>query len=137
MIEELRLDDLRDALVALGCEGVVRDGAGLDSAMTQPFQEAYGTVMYPPPYRRAAAAFFFIERAQALVDGNKRLGWVCAQLLLLDHGLAPSVSQAEQIAFALDVSERRYPDIDSIATWLQEHTRPVSCGGEASFVVYP
>ena len=117
----LTLSDLLDALAVLDCEGAVRDEGLLHGAMNQPFQEVFGEVLYPPPFMRAAAFFFFVERAQALEDGNKRLGWVGARRILAEYGFGLSADMPTRIRFGLDVANRMpgLDTIEGIAAWYE------------------
>lgn len=128
MIEGLNLHDCYEALVALGHEGfVVRivSPEGLDSALHQPFQEVFGRVLYPPPFRRAAAFFCFVEPAQSLKDGNKRLGWIGSQLILLDAGWWLTAPEEESIAFSLEMARQQKAGtdtIDRLGEWFEVNT---------------
>ena len=89
-------------------------------------QEGFGEVLYPPPFMRAAASFFFVERAQALEDGNKRLGWVGALRILVEYGFGLSADMPTRIRFGLHVADRSpgLDTIEGIAAWYETNAAP-------------
>ena len=59
----------------LGCLEI-RDIGLLDSAAHRPGATAFGDDAYPSIHEKAAVLLESIVRNHALVDGNKRLGWL-------------------------------------------------------------
>jgi death-on-curing protein len=79
--EYLELDDLIAAATAiLGKTPEVRDFGLLEGAAARSRASVYGTDAYPDLDTKAAALLHSIVAGHALVDGNKRLGWVAARL---------------------------------------------------------
>ena len=64
--------------------GPVRDIGLLDSAAHRPTTFVFGRDAYPTLDHKAAALLESIVRNHALVDGNKRLGWLA---LVVFYGL--------------------------------------------------
>ena len=56
---------------------LVRDTGLLASAVARPGTTAFGEDIYPTFNRKCAALIEGINRNLPLVDGNKRLSWVC------------------------------------------------------------
>jgi len=75
MTEYLDLEDLL-ALVDDLEVGPVRDLGLLESAARRPRTMLYGTEAYPTIDEKAAALLDSIVLNHALIDGNKRLGWL-------------------------------------------------------------
>lgn len=75
MIEYLTLDDVL-ALIDDLSVGPIRDIGLLDSAVHRPQVTVYGDDAYPDIDQKAAALLESLVRNHALVDGNKRIGWL-------------------------------------------------------------
>lgn len=76
-VEYLDLDDLIDlARSLLGDPPPIRDVGLLGSAAARPRATAFGRDAYPDVITKAAAFLQSIVNNHALVDGNKRLGWL-------------------------------------------------------------
>ena len=84
----LDLDDLMAAgAAALAPHQVtVRDVGLLESALARPQATVFGEDAYPDLHLKAAALLESIVRNHALIDGNKRLGWVSMRLFLALNG---------------------------------------------------
>lgn len=115
-ITYLTLDDLLGMVRRLGV-GPVTDVGLLDAAVGRPRSSAFGQDAYPTLHLKAAALLHSIVTSHALVDGNKRLGWL-ATVVFLDVNEAP-VTLEDDAAFGLvmAVAEGR-TDVKSIADWL-------------------
>jgi death on curing protein len=98
-VEYLDLEGLLGLVRALGA-GPVRDAGLLDAACARPRSMVFGEDAYPTLEEKAAALLQSLVRNAALVDGNKRLGWLATAVDLNGH--PPSLSDDE--AFALVVS---------------------------------
>lgn len=75
MIVHLTLEDLLTLAADLGV-GPVRDLGLLDAAAHRPRSSAFGRDAYPSLDEQAAVLLESLVRNHALVDGNKRLGWL-------------------------------------------------------------
>lgn len=75
MIEYLTLEDVLALADDLGV-GPVRDIGLLDSAVHRPRVSVFGRDAYPDVDMKAAVMLESVVRNHALVDGNKRLGWL-------------------------------------------------------------
>ena len=86
-IEYLDLDDLIDlARALLGDPPPIRDVGLLGSAAARPSATAFGHDAYPDVITKAAALLQSIVNNHALVDGNKRLGWLATAVFLELNG---------------------------------------------------
>jgi death-on-curing protein len=82
-VEYLDLDDLIDLTRGLlGDPPPIRDVGLLGSAAARPQTTAFGEDAYPDIWTKAAALLQSIVRNHALVDGNKRLGWLATATFL-------------------------------------------------------
>lgn len=77
----LTLEDLVSLVEDLGV-GPVRDLGLLGSAAHRPATRLYGQDVYPALPLKAGALLESIVRNHALVDGNKRLGWLATVVFL-------------------------------------------------------
>ena len=93
-VEYLDLGDLIDlARALLGDPPPIRDVGLLGSAAARPQTTAFGHDAYPDVITKAAALLQSVVSNQALVDGNKRLGWLATAVFLELNGF-----EASQIA---------------------------------------
>jgi death on curing protein len=94
--------------------GPVRDLGLLDSAAHRPGAVLYGREAYPGLDRKAAALLDSLVGNHALVDGNKRLGWLAVVVFygLNDVDLDAPDDPAYELVMAV---ARRELSIDEIA----------------------
>ncbi|CAN5281256.1 hypothetical protein BH09ACT6_BH09ACT6_21150 [soil metagenome] len=86
----LTLEDLLALATDLGVSHV-RDIGLLDSAAHRPQSSLYGREAYPSLHEKAAVLLESLVRNHALVDGNKRLGWMAVYVF---YGLNGFVLEA-------------------------------------------
>jgi len=99
----------------------VRDAGLLDSALGKPRQlEAYGE---PPPDAAALAASYGygISRNHPFIDGNKRTGFVAAELFLRLNGWELRADDASCVLTMLAVAAGDLPE-EAFAAWLRTHS---------------
>ena len=97
-IEYLDLEDLLDlAERLLGPNPPIRDVGLLGSAVARPQATAFGTEAYPDIWTKAAALLLSIVKNHALVDGNKRLGWLATAVFLHLNGIDVSVAGNDDV----------------------------------------
>ncbi|HML51997.1 MAG TPA: type II toxin-antitoxin system death-on-curing family toxin [Propionicimonas sp.] len=75
MIEYLNLEDVLSLIEDLGV-GPIRDIGLLDSAVHRPSVSVFGADAYPSVDEKAAVLLESLVSNHALVDGNKRIGWL-------------------------------------------------------------
>lgn len=86
--EYLDLEDLIElAELILGKQPPIRDMGLLGSAAARPQTSAFGTDAYTDLWTKAAALLQSIVKNHALVDGNKRLGWLATGVFLELNGV--------------------------------------------------
>ena len=119
-IEYLDLDDLLTLATALlGDPPPIRDIGLLGSAVARPQTIAFGTDAYPDIWAKAAALLQSVVNNHALVDGNKRLGWLATAVFLELNGL--SIADADNDAvydFVINVATNN-PSIAEITATLR------------------
>ena len=107
--EYLSTDDLVDlAAGLLGDPPPIRDLGLLGSAAARPQATAFGEDAYADIWAKAAALLHSIVKSHALVDGNKRLGWLSTAVFLEINGITVThVSNDAVYDFVLGVTTGR------------------------------
>ena len=120
-VEFVDLDDVIDlAVVLLGDPAPIRDLGLLGSAVARPQTTAFGNDAYPDLWTKAAALLQSIVTNHALVDGNKRLGWLSTAVFLEINGIEISRSDNDDVYdLVIDVAASQ-PTIEAIAERLQK-----------------
>jgi death on curing protein len=94
----LDLDDLLElAKRLLGDPPPVRDLGLLGSAAARPQTSVFGSDAYPDLITKAAALLQSIVKNHALVDGNKRLGWLATAVFLSINGMDASTATNDDV----------------------------------------
>lgn len=91
----------------------VRDLGLLESAAARPGTSVFGDDAYPDIETKAAALLESLVRNHALIDGNKRLGWLALLLFLALNGHRLDVDDDEAYDLVIGVAEGRH-DVASI-----------------------
>ncbi len=119
-VEYLDLDDLLTlAETLLGANPPVRDIGLLGSAVARPRTTAFGADAYPDVWTKAGALLHSIVNNHALVDGNKRLGWLATAVFLeLNGGSVAAATNEDVYALVIDVAASD-TSVDEIAAALR------------------
>ena len=119
MTAYLSLDDLLAAAeAAVGRTPEVRDYGLLESAMARPQTTVFGEDAYPGLHQKAAALLHSLVRNHALVDGNKRLGWVAVRLFYVLNNLDLRAAHDDAFEFVMRIAAGELHDLDEMAAWL-------------------
>ncbi len=120
MTEYLDLDDVVDlARVLLGNPPPIRDVGLLGSAVARPRTAAFGEDAYPDIWTKAAALLQSLVGNHALVDGNKRLGWLATAVFLEINGVEMSRADNDGVYdLVIRVASSR-TEVDEIAASLR------------------
>jgi death-on-curing protein len=123
--EYLDLDDLVDlARTLLGDPPPIRDVGLLGSAAARPQTTAFGEDAYPDVITKAAALLQSIVNNHALVDGNKRLGWLATAVFLELNGIKASRASNDDVYELVIWIASSNPDLADITVRLQALIRP-------------
>lgn len=116
MTEHLDLDDLLVAAdVALGGPPNVRDIGILEAAVARTRASVYGEDAYPDLHAKAAALLHSIVTGHALIDGNKRLGWVSVRLFYRLNGTDLRVPVDDAFDLVASIADGSLRDVQDIA----------------------
>jgi len=120
-VEYLNLDDLVElTILLLGEPAPIRDIGLLGSAAARHQITAFGEDAYPDLWTKAAALLQSILKNHALIDGNKRLGWLATAVFLELNGQAPSKLLNDvvfELVYALAAGDHA---VDEIAALLRD-----------------
>lgn len=122
-VEFLDLDDLLElARRLLGSPPPVRDIGLLGSAVARPRTTVGGVDAYPSIWLKAAALLQSVVNNHALVDGNKRLGWLATAVFLeLNEASVAQATNDDVYDLVLHVASSGIT-VDEIATSLEALT---------------
>ena len=119
MTEYLTLEDVLSLVEDLGV-GPVRDIGLLDSAVHRPQVSVFGEDAYPGIDDKAAVLLESLVRNHALVDGNKRIGWLATVVFygLNDIALDAPDDAAYDLVIAVASGAASYPEVAAqLAEW--------------------
>ncbi len=118
--EFLDLDDLLSlAERLLGSPAPVRDVGLLGSAAARPQTSAFGEDAYPDIWTKAAALLQSIVKNHALVDGNKRLGWVATAVFLELNGVEAATIGNDEVYELVMAIAAGHHGVDEIAAMIR------------------
>lgn len=115
-VEFLTIEDLVDLVRRMGV-GPVRDIGLLYAALARPQSSAFGADAYPSIELKAAALLHSLVRNHALVDGNKRLGWLATVVFLDINGRSVELADDEAFGLVISIAEGKL-DVVEIARHL-------------------
>jgi death-on-curing protein len=120
-VEYLDLDDLIDlASGLLGDPPPIRDVGLLGSASARPQTSFFGEDAYPDLWTKAAALLQSILKNHALVDGNKRLGWLATATFLEINGIPLTHIDNDAVYDFVVATTVGHDDVDEIAGALRQ-----------------
>ncbi|MGY1451948.1 type II toxin-antitoxin system death-on-curing family toxin [Streptomyces sp. SS8] len=110
-------------LAELACGGqeiAVRDLGLLDSALLRPQSQMFGIEAYPGLFEKAAALLHSLVSNHPLVDGNKRLAWMCTAVFLDMNGVdMADIDQDRAYDLVVDIAAGKLEDVSLIADFLR------------------
>lgn len=113
------VDVLALASRLLGDPPPIRDVGLLESAVARPRTVVFGVEAYETIWTKAAALLQSIVNNHALIDGNKRLGWLATAVFLELNDIPISQASNDDVYdFVLSVASGS-PEVDEIAEQLQ------------------
>ncbi|MER6088523.1 type II toxin-antitoxin system death-on-curing family toxin [Streptomyces bluensis] len=110
-------------LAELACGGqevAVRDLGLLSSAVHRPQSQMFGVEAYTGLFEKAAALLQSLAANHPLVDGNKRMAWMCTVVFLDFNGTEMlEVDQEEAYKLVMEVAGGGLEDVGLIARRLR------------------
>jgi death-on-curing protein len=118
--------DIRDSYAASDpARFEIVNSAGLLSALTTPFQAAFGQAAFPDVIDKAAALVFLLIANHPFRDGNKRIAGAALRLFLGRNGLELQASPAELRGLTFLVTRIHEPRDARLLAWIAARSRPV------------
>ncbi len=113
-VEYLDVGDLLDlAERLLGPDVAIRDVGLVGSAVARPQTSVAGADAYPDLWTKAAALLDSVVNNHALVDGNKRLGWLATAVFAHINGVDVSVAGNDDVYdLVMDVAAGHHPVVE-------------------------
>lgn len=102
----------------LGDPPPIKDLGLLGSAIARPQATAFGTEAYPDLVSKAAAMLQSIVNNHALVDGNKRLGWLATAVFLELNAVEASTLPNDEVFDLVMWVASSAPDLEEIVVRL-------------------
>ena len=126
-VEYLDLDDVIElARRLLGDPPPIRDVGLLGSAVARPQTTVGGDDAYPTVWSKAAALLQSIVDNHALIDGNKRLGWLATAVFSEINGASVAAATNDDVydlVIAVAASESE-STVDEVAQKLEQLREP-------------
>lgn len=119
----LELEDLLTLVDELGV-GPVRDVGLLNAAAHRPQTSVFGEDAYPDLHTKAAVLLESLTRSYALVDGNKRIGWVAVVVCYGLNGFIVDAPEDPAYDLVIGVATGALPYADAaltLAGWVHPH----------------
>ena len=124
-VEFLDTDDLIElARRLLGDPPPVRDLGLLTAAAARPQASAFGTDAYPDTWTKAAALLQSVVNNHALIDGNKRLGWLATAVFLELNGASVAAAPNHDVYELVMRVAAEEISVEEIANLLRELSQP-------------
>lgn len=108
--EYLDIEDIVEMIRALGI-GPIRDLGLLDSAVNRPRASVFGEDAYETLNLKAAALLHSMTKNHALVDGNKRLAWLCTVVFCDLNGFTTDLNDDGAFQLVWDIASSVEEDI--------------------------
>ncbi len=120
-VEFLDLDDVIElARDLLGSPPPIRDVGLLASAVARPQTTIGGDDAYPTIWAKAAALLQSIVNNHALVDGNKRVGWLATAVFLEINNASVAAATNDAVHDLVMAVATSDCDVHQIASGLQQ-----------------
>ena len=120
----LRIEDLLEVEKRLGAPGI-RDVGLLESALARPQATVFGDDAYPTFVLKASALVHSLVTNRALIDGNKRLGYVALRLFLEMNDYRLVADEEDRFGFIMAIADGSLSDVEAIAGRLGPLMRPL------------
>ncbi|WP_121434104.1 type II toxin-antitoxin system death-on-curing family toxin [Actinomadura pelletieri] len=105
----------------------IRDPGLIASAAARPQTVTFGTEAFPTVEEKAAALLHSVLGNHPFVDGNKRVGWTAARVLLALHDKRPDLSEDEAFNLVVHIAASGVQtNVQEVAKALRVEPRPTT-----------
>ncbi|MCI3276399.1 type II toxin-antitoxin system death-on-curing family toxin [Streptomyces cylindrosporus] len=112
--------DLAELACGEQTQVAVRDLGLLSSAVHRPQSQVFGVEAYTDLFEKAAALLQSLAANRPLVDGNKRMAWMCTVVFLDFNGTEMlAVDQDEAYKLVIEVASGALEDVGLVALRLR------------------
>jgi death-on-curing protein len=122
-MHHLTLGDIISIRDAIGAHDpprfAIANSAGLLTALTTPFQGAFGEEAFPTLIDKAAALVFFLVNNHPFYDGNKRIAGAALRLFLERNERPLTATDEELAAFTRMLTTTNDPREEWVLEWLR------------------
>lgn len=117
---------VEDAIVLMDRMGLhARDLGLLATAVGRPQTSVFGEDVYPSLELKIASMMESLNRNHPLIDGNKRLSWMCSVAFARLNGFDLRGTQDDIFDIVMRVAEGRV-ELPELADWMRTHLHPRS-----------
>ena len=120
-VEDVILIHSRIIQVTGGIDGL-RDRASLEAALAAPLQSFAGEDLFPSYIEKIARLGYGMAANHAFIDGNKRIGAMLTQLLLMWNGYYLELQKGELADMFIAIADGSADEQDLLA-WIRAHIR--------------
>lgn len=99
----------------------IRDKGYLQSAIEMTFSTFAGEDLYPAPFQKAAAILESVVKNYPFVDGNKRIGFLACNAILLSNSWKLNASPENAYDFVIQVASS-HMEFEDIVSWIESHS---------------
>ena len=107
------------AQAAIEGEVAVRDYGLLQSAVARPRTTVFGADAYPTLVEKASALLESLVSNRALIDGNRRLGWLATETFLYLNGYVTIDDDDAKFELVIAVADGAVNGVEKIAEQLR------------------
>ena len=113
----------RSLIDELGGSHGIRDINLLDSAIHMPYMTFDGIELYPSIEQKAAQLCYSLVKNHPFVDGNKRIGANCMEILLYGNGINLEYNSQEDISDCILAIIEGTMNAFDLTLWIKAHTK--------------
>ena len=110
----------------LGGSHGIRDVGLLDSAICMPYMTFDGIELYPSIEQKAAQLCYGLVKNHPFIDGNKRIGANCMEILLYLNNIELEYNSEEEISDCILAVAEGNMDAFELTQWIISHEAEVS-----------
>ena len=103
----------------------IRDEGLLDSALEMPRSGFGAEYFHKSIFDKASAYLFHLVKNHPFIDGNKRIGFACADTFLIANGYSlKKENQKEIYDFVMSVASNNFITKENISLFLENNSHP-------------
>ena len=100
----------------------VRDENLLDSVSKAPYQDMFGSELYPTPFDKAAKYLVDFARYQIFLDGNKRTGLYASVTYLKMNNIKLELSSMDMYNMTMNIANGKITEASDVSRIFRENS---------------